>query len=337
MTTQENGAARQDSENLHSNAVALTPAEQAALDEAKTPAAGEAAAATTTTAADGAAATTTAAAGTEGAAATGAAATTEAGKTEAAAATDGAAAVVEGAAAAVTPAAATQRGVFVPNVASAAPKDFDAEEKRISEALVALNKQSTDGEIDDEAWESQEATLRTEQRALDRERTRWETKQELAGEMAAQTWVQNRDMFLRQPENAFINRDQATATAWASMMQMAVNEAAVSGKPLGTDWDILEAGAAKLRELMGIKAGAADDTKKPEPAAGAAKPVRDPKLDTVPNTLGAAPAAANLSAKTTAEELAATSIQDVEGHMARLTDDQRDALLRSVPGTFADG
>lgn len=343
MTTQATGAsepaARQDSENLHANAVELTAAEQAALDEAKaeaTPAATPAKTdapldAAATPAADASAATPAATPGKDAPADDAAAAAA------AATPTPTPAAEVDPA----TPAAPAQRGVFSPNLSSNAPKDFDAEDKKISDALVDINRKSSAGEMDDDEWEREEARLREDQRKLDRERTRWETKQELAGEMAAQTWTQNRDLFLRQPENAFISRDEATATAWASMMQMAVNEAAVAGKPLGADWDILEAGATKLRELMGIKPGAAAAAAAtpaaPTPNADAVPPKRDPKLDTVPNTLGGAPAAGNLSARTTADELAGSSIQDIEAHFARQTDDARDALLRSVPGAFADG
>jgi hypothetical protein len=145
-------------------------------------------------------------------------------------------------------------------------------------------------------------------------------------------------MFLRLPENAFINRDKTTAQAWASMMQHAVNEAAESGTPLTSDWDILEAGAKKLRELMGITAGAgAATTSKPEPKPGEQKPNRDPKLETVPATLGSAPSAGTIGTKSTADELAGKGIEDIEAYMARQDEGSRDALLRSVPGAFTDG
>jgi len=345
VTTQETAGAvaRQDSDHLHANDVTLTAAEQAALDSGKTPTPEETAKAEAEAKAKAEADATAAAekeAADKKAAEEAAAAADPEAAAKAKADADAAAAKEKAdadAAAAASASAAEHRGVFVPNVASASPKDFDAEDKRINDALIEINQKNATGDIDDDEWEKQEAALRAEQRTLDRERTRWETKQELAGEMASQAWTTNRDLFLRQPENAFIARDKGTVAAWASMMQVAVDEAHAAGTPLTSDWDILSAGAEKMRGLMGIAANGAPVVAAPvKPAEGAKPPIRDPKLDTVPNTLGAAPAAANLAAKTTAEELAGSHIQDIEAHLARLPEGERDKLLSSVPGAFQE-
>lgn len=310
---------RQDSPDLHNNAIGLTAQEQAALDSGKDPAAVAAEAA----AADPAAVAAAAAAAAAADPAAAAAATTAAAADPAAAA-----ATATGTAAAAATLTAPQ-GVFAPNLAPTDTRDYAAEQTALEAKLIALNTQSRSGEIDDDDYETQREALIKEQRTLDREQVKAETKAELAATVTQQTWTTNRDLFLQQPENAIISRSPENAAIWATMMHFAVNEAAAAGKQL-SDWEILTLGRDKMLSAMQIKPGAAV-------VAGDGRPNRDPKLGTLIPGVGGAPAAGANGGKTTVDELVGGSIQDVEAFFASQTDDQRTALLKSVPGSFADG
>jgi len=242
----------------------------------------------------------------------------------AAAAEEGAdAAAAEGADASASNGAAstpvsTAGPVFTPTITPGAPRDFAAEIKE-------LKAQYEAGTIDDDAYEEA-------REGIVEARTLYNAQATIAEQLAEQGWRANVGAFLQLPENAALLRSPEMKDLWQTMMNRTVTEAAEAGRTLA-DWEILSGGRDRLFQTLGIST-----TPVPEaPAAAPPKPNQAPPLGNVPPTLAKAPAAAPSGAKTTAETLAGSdNIMEIEAFMATQSEEQADALLRSLPGAFAD-
>jgi hypothetical protein len=267
-----------------------------------------------------------------------------------AAVVDPAAVPAPGAAAAAAPAAeAVVAAVEEPPVAAAPPpsgpiapsytpsaRDFKAELAAVDAERNTLKEAYKAGTVDDEKYEAEFERL-NETRGDLRLEIRAETlKAELSQQNQDHSWAYLQTQWLARPENAALTGNPLLFSAWSSAMQMAVDEAAGQGKALG-DWDLMEAGRAKLAAagMLGVVAATA------APVPGAAvvtgpgpKPANDkPAFSAVPVTLSGAPSAADPGARTTVDDLSSVDIEDLEDRMATYSDAQREALLKQVPGS----
>lgn len=212
---------------------------------------------------------------------------------------------------------ATTSPIFTPTITPGESRDFARE-------VADLKEKYNAGEIDDDEYESA-------REAIVEARTLYNAQASIAEQMAEQAWRANVQVFLQAPENAALLRSPDMAQLWQATMNRVVNDAAAEGRSL-SDWDILTAGRDRLFETIGLSTSQA-----PEQPAAPAKPNQSPNLRDVPPTMARAPSAAPTGAKTTAESLsAADNIQDIEAFFATQSEDQADALLRSLPGAYVE-
>lgn len=315
---------------LAANEFEPTDAERELLDEAAAAAAAEAA--------QGATGTVPAVA--EGAAASAGAVDTAA--AAGAAPTDGTAAAADPAAAAAA-ANPEPAGVQSPPAAAAAPahfvptytpesRDFNAEISGINQQLTELKAKYKAGDVEDDQYEDLYEQLRDQRSVLERAQDRAEITAQLNQQNSDQSWAYLQRQFLSDPQNAVIAASPLLFSAWATAMEVVVNDAAVANVQL-TDWDVL----TKAREEL-VKAGmlgAAAAANQP-PAPVPDKPNRAAPIHQVPQTLSSVPAAADPSSRATVDAAADQSIEDVEAYLASKSEAERDRILKDLPGQFAD-
>lgn len=315
---------------LAANEFETTDAERDALAEgaaaaggaATPPAAGEG---TTPPAGDAAAA----GAGADGGAGAVAAAPDAAAVAAAAAAAEGDATAAAGTApAAPAPAAPAH---FVPTYTPES-RDFVTEIFGVNQQLVELKAKYKAGDVEDEHYEEQYEQLRDQRALLERAQDRAQLQAELNQQNSDQSWAYLQRQFLSDVQNAPIAANPLLFAAWATAMEVVVNEAAAAGRAL-TDWDVLVGAREEL-----VKAGMLGA----QPAAGAQaaqppeKPNRAAPIHQVPQTLSSVPAAADPSSRATADAAAEQGIEDLEDYLASKPESERDRILKDVPGQFAD-
>lgn len=314
---------------LAANEFEPTDAERQLLDEAATAAAAEAAQAGT------------GAAVAEGAPAAAGAVDGGAGNAGAAP-TDGTAAAVDPAAAAAAanpepaavqspPAAAAAPAHFVPTYTPES-RDFNTEISGINQQLTELKAKYKAGDVEDDQYEDLYEQLRDQRSVLERAQDRAEITAQLNQQNSDQSWAYLQRQFLSDPQNAVIAASPLLFSAWATAMEVVVNDAAVANVQL-TDWDVL----TKAREEL-VKAGmlgAAAAVNQP-PAPVPDKPNRAAPIHQVPQTLSSVPAAADPSSRATVDAAAEQGIEDLEGYLAGKSEAERDRILKDLPGQFAD-
>lgn len=229
---------------------------------------------------------------------------------------------------------------FVP-VLPADQRDYAAEVNTIDQQLKQLKTEyrSGDSDLSDEDYESRYEQLQEQKLGIKNDWNTAKLRAEFNTASADQAWAYQQQQFLALAQNAAIAKNAEVFAAWESAMQGVVNAAARESRQI-TDWDIFVGARNRLAEL-GILPGAdaAAPAAKPAPqAAGerSPKPDRTPPLGNVPQTLSAAPAAADPGAKTTTETLASREIEDVEDWLAGKSEAERDSLLKGLPGAFVD-
>lgn len=217
--------------------------------------------------------------------------------------------------------------VFAPRLDPGAPRDFDAELNGLKEKYAA-------GDLDDDAYmDAREKVVEA--------RTIYNARSTIAEEISQRGWEANVHAFLQLPENATLLRSDALRDFWSAAMTRFVNEASSSGKS-PSDWEILSGGRDKLFQEMGISTAPIPPAPTPTNPTGAPAqpptppPVRAPDLTGVPPAVGSAPNAGATGAKTTAESLAGQDIFQIEAFMAGQSEEQQEAILRTLPGAFAD-
>lgn len=320
---------------LAANEFEPTDAERQLLDEAAAAAAAEAAQGGTGTApavAEGdpaaAGAVDPAASGNAGAAPTNGTAAPAADPAAAAAAT---AANPEPAAVQPPPAAAAAPAHFVPTYTPES-RDFNTEISGINQQLVELKAKYKAGDVEDDQYEDLYEQLRDQRSVLERAQDRAEITAQLNQQNSDQSWAYLQRQFLSDPQNAVIAASPLLFSAWATAMEVVVNDAAVANVQL-TDWDVL----TKAREEL-VKAGmlgaaaAANQPAAPVPD----KPNRAAPIHQVPQTLSSVPAAADPSSRATVDAAAEQNIEDLEAYLASKPEAERDRILKDLPGQFAD-
>lgn len=226
-----------------------------------------------------------------------------------------------------TPAPAAETGpppgTVFPQIAVGEARDFDKE-------LGDLKAKYRADEIDDDEYEDQRASIILA-------RAKAEVRAEMSGEFQQQSWENTVQVFLSQPENALLLRDEHMKALWQSSINAAAQTAANEGRAL-TDWQMLSEGRALLFKTIGIAGGSAiaPDPAPAAPAASPKPPVSPPPLNRLPPDIGSIPGAAPSGALETAESLAALDIQDLEARMAGMSEDQQQQILRTVAGAFID-
>lgn len=235
-----------------------------------------------------------------------------------------------------TPVAAPQpSGPIAPTYTPSA-RDFTAELAAVDKERNELKDAYKAGTVDDDKYEAEFERLNETRADLRLEIRSEQLKAELSQQNQDHSWAYLQTQWLARPENAALNGNPLLFSAWESAMQMAVNEAAQQGKALG-DWDLMEAGRAKLAAANML--GAAAPVAAPVPGAPtAANPGPKPAdakapFSAVPATLSGVPAAADPGARTTVDDLHSVGIEDLEDRFATYSDAQREALLRQVPGS----
>ena len=326
---------------LAANEFEPTDAERQLLDEAAA-----AAAAAAAEAAQAGTGTGTGAAAAEGAPAAAGAVDGAAAGNAGAAPTDGSAAAADPAAAAAAAAAAANpepAAVQSPPAAAAAPahfvptytpesRDFNAEISGINQQLVELKAKYKAGDVEDDQYEDLYEQLRDQRSVLERAQDRAEITAQLNQQNSDQSWAYLQRQFLSDPQNAVIAASPLLFSAWATAMEVVVNDAAVANVQL-TDWDVL----TKAREEL-VKAGmlgaAAAASQPPAPVPD--KPNRAAPINQVPQTLSSVPAAADPSSRATVDAAAEQNIEDLEAYLASKPEAERDRILKDLPGQFAD-
>ncbi len=318
---------------LAANEFEPTDAERQLLEEAAAAAAAEAA--------QGATGTVPAVA--EGAPA--AAVDPAAGGNSGAAPTNGAAAPVTDPAAAAAAAAANPEPVAVqsPLAAAAAPahfvptytpesRDFNTEISGINQQLVELKAKYKAGDVEDDQYEDLYEQLRDQRSVLERAQDRAEITAQLNQQNSDQSWAYLQRQFLSDPQNAVIAASPLLFSAWATAMEVVVNDAAVANVQL-TDWDVLTKAREELVKagMLGV-AAAANQPAAPVPD----KPNRAAPIHQVPQTLSSVPAAADPSSRATVDAAAEQNIEDLEAYLASKPEAERDRILKDLPGQFAD-
>lgn len=317
---------------LAANEFEPTDAERQLLDEAAAAAAAEAA--------QGATGTVPAVA--EGAAAAAGAVDTAA--AAGAAPTDGTAAAADPAAAAAAAAANPEpAGVQPPPTAAAAPahfvptytpesRDFNTEISGINQQLVELKAKYKAGDVEDDQYEDLYEPLRDQRSVLERAQDRAEITAQLNQQNSDQSWAYLQRQFLSDPQNAVIAASPLLFSAWATAMEVVVNDAAVANVQL-TDWDVLTKAREELVKvgMLGV-AAAANQPAAPVPD----KPNRAAPIHQVPQTLSSVPAAADPSSRATVDAAAEQNIEDLEAYLASKPEAERDRILKDLPGQFAD-
>lgn len=221
-----------------------------------------------------------------------------------------------------------QGPIFTPTISPGQARDFAGEIKDLKTKYEA-------GELDDDQYEAaREAVVEA--------RTLYNAQSNIAEQLADSAWRANVSAFLQMPDNATLLRSPEMKDLWQTMLQRATNVAAQEVKDgkraaMPNDWEILTEGRNLLFGTLGISSATV-----PEPPAAPAKPAAQPKpnqspnLKDVPPTLAQAPGAAPTGAKATAESLSTADIFEIESLMATQSEDQNDALLRTLPGAFAE-
>lgn len=213
-----------------------------------------------------------------------------------------------------------------PTPAAAALPDLRVEARDFKAELAALKKDLAEGAIDDEVYEERRDDIVAARAAA-------EVRETLSHDFAEHTWQQNVGTFLALPENAALLRSAEIQAVWQQTMQTAVNNAALQGKALTTDFEIMTAGRDLLFQQLGLSAPA-----NPPPVAAPPppKPVQAPPMNQLPPSLGGIPAAAPTGVRHTIESLSALDINEAERIMAGMSEAQQDELLRGTPGSFID-
>lgn len=228
-----------------------------------------------------------------------------------------------------TPTASGAGPVFAPRIDPGAPRDFNAE-------LGALKAKYNAGDLDDDAYESaREEVIEA--------RTLFKAQATIADQISQRAWEANINAFLQLPENATLLRSESMRDFWqAAMNRYCAEEAAEGRNP--SDWEILTGARDKLYQEMGISTAPTPPAPAPQnPTAGAPPlsasappPVKLPNLSNIPPSIGSAPNAGATGAKPTAEALAGQDIFEIEKFMSGQSEEAQDAMLRTLPGSFAD-
>jgi outer membrane biosynthesis protein TonB len=233
-------------------------------------------------------------------------------------------------------------GVFTPNLAPTDNRDFAGELKKLKDdytaSIAALEEANEKGKVDDDQLEARRATIdqayEDGREEVITARTTHNVQSALAKTVADQGWEANYKAFLLVPENALLARSADHRALWEACMKQEVNEAAVKAEVLD-DWSLLTRSRDRLLRTIGVAPGAPAPAAAPVAAPAPAPPNRNPPLKDVPPTTSRAPAAP-VPSNAGVEELASQGIQDLERHMATLSDTQREALLKQLPGSFVD-
>lgn len=229
------------------------------------------------------------------------------------------------------PAAAAAPAHFVPTYTPES-RDFNAEISGINQQLVELKAKYKAGDVEDDQYEDLYEQLRDQRSVLERAQDRAEITAQLNQQNSDQSWAYLQRQFLSDPQNAVIAASPLLFSAWATAMEVVVNDAAAANVQL-TDWDVL----TKAREEL-VKAGmlgaaaAANQPAAPVPD----KPNRAAPIHQVPQTLSSVPAAADPSSRATVDAAAEQNIEDLEAYLASKPEAERDRILKDLPGQFAD-
>lgn len=221
--------------------------------------------------------------------------------------------------------------VFVPTYKPAA-RDFDAESQQLAASIKALREKYRGGDIEDDAYEQLFDDLQQQRTQLEVAKATAQLQESMSRDNAEQAWQFAQRQFLSIPENRGIAGNPLLEAAWGAALQHAVNTSTASGQTLD-DWALMQA----ARDVMvsgGLLASAAA---RPDPAGSAThppKPDRMPPLANVPTSLTSVPASAEASDRPAAEAYSDVGIEDLEGRMSKMSDTDRESLLRSTPGMF---
>lgn len=223
----------------------------------------------------------------------------------------------------------------LPNV----DRNFDTELADVNQQLAQLKAQYKGGDSDmtDEAYEAEFERLQDLKGDIRAAASTAALRQEFNQQSQDASWAWQQRHFLAATENAQLVSNRLLFGAWERAMQDAVDDAAQQGQTL-TDWEVMQQGRQRLVDA-GLMAGAAASAAPPPQTAAATappKPDRTPPLKDVPPTLSGVPSAADIGSRSSAEELSTSDIEDLETRLAGMSDAQREALLRGVPGGFLD-
>lgn len=262
---------------------------------------------------------------------------------EAAAATAAPAASTEAAVvAADQPAAAAAVPSPTPPPANALPlpqyrgtdRDFATELSAIDQEKLTLKAQYKKGDIDDDKYEDEFDAINERRNAVLIAQSEDRLRADLAQQNADHSWATLQRQWLQVPANAAIANSPLMFRAWESAMQIVVDRAAAEGKTL-QDWAIFEGARGELVAEGLLQVAAAAPAATAAPAAGEKPAPRAAPFAEVPTTLSVAPQGADAGSGLTADNLFGADIEDLEERMSRMPEDQRDRLLKQVPGHLA--
>lgn len=224
---------------------------------------------------------------------------------------------------------------FTP-VYSTESRDYAAEIADVNKRLGEIRTAMREGDMDEDAYEAEFEQLQEKRAQLRVDQAMADNRAEMSRQAADQAWLYLQNQFFADPANAHIRSSAGIFAAWEAEMQALVNEASQEGRQI-TDWEIMHGARQRLvAQGFPLAAGAQQRNAPQEgkPANQPPPPDRSPRMGEVPATLGSAPSVASVGGRASAEEMAGMNIEDIEDRLARMGEDQRDALLRGTPGAF---
>lgn len=226
---------------------------------------------------------------------------------------------------------------FTP-VYDAEARDYATEIGEINKRLGEIRTAMREGDMDEDAYEAEFESLQEKRAQLRIEQAMAEGRAEMSRQAADQAWTYLQNQFFADPANAQIRSSAGIFAAWEAEMQALVNEASQEGRQI-TDWEIMHGARQRLvAQGFPLTGNAPRQAVSQQDAVTPSQPPpsRTPRMSEVPATLGSAPSMASVGGRASAEEMASMGIEDIEDRLARMGDDQRDALLRGTPGAFVD-
>lgn len=216
---------------------------------------------------------------------------------------------------------------FIPQFDGTVPQGYDEQKKAIREEKLALRSKWSNGELSDEEWAAQEASLDDKYEALQAEYLTAQALQKANEQIAAQQQRETLQKLAKSAKAVGIDySDPGLGSLFDNRLSMVASEEAFKGKPFE---QIAAEANRRVLELFGKTAKAADAAVEPNPK-GKGAPVNE--RANIPPTLGQMPAAAAQPVNSNLDEMLAT-IDDpdiLEAKWAALPTQQRSAVLRST-------